>query len=67
MSAGRIRVFMLACSDMFCLGAVWMLCSAGYHALYGGTGIGAYAAVWPMLLIFMFCSALIRLYHGNFF
>lgn len=68
MSAGRLRVLVLAGADVICIYACWMLALWGYQAAGFGHykfGLEFYLRLWPIGIGFVVLNALFRLYHGN--
>ena len=67
MTAARIRVILLALTDLLGMAGIWMATAAIYQYFGGEYPLKIYCRLWPVLPLFLCCNGFIRLYHGNFF
>jgi hypothetical protein len=67
MNGARIRVLLLALTDIVCLGSIFIITAAVYKLFGGEYALNTYFKLWPVLPMFVLCNGLIRLYNGNFF
>lgn len=64
----RVRVLLLLAGDSLCVGGVFWVVLWAYRAVgFGDYELRNYWGLLPFLLIFLFCSAMFRCYHGSIF